>query len=62
MMFLLTAIATGAGVGSTLGGAIATIAGVSVEVGMAYGTIAGAGVGLTAGVAELASETSACCN
>lgn len=36
MMSLLTAIATGAGVGSTLGGAIAAIAGVSVEVGMAY--------------------------
>lgn len=63
-MFFLTAIATGAGLGATLGGAVATIAGTSIELGIAYGTVAGAGVGLTAGVADAVSASSAkyCCN
>ena len=51
-MFILTAIATGLGIGGPLGAAIATIAGASVTTGSAIGSVAGAGVGLIAGLTE----------
>lgn len=51
---LLGAIATGASVGGVIGSAFAMLTGTSVATGTAVGTLAGAGLGLVAGIEDVA--------
>lgn len=55
-MFILSLIASGAGAGALIGEAIAVIAGASVSTGTAIGTLTGGGLGLAAGLVEMADD------